>query len=70
MNRLNELLESLSLKGEFFDIYYRDDNRSICEVIDIVKKEIHIYKNILNLKYDKDRENKYKELFNSNKGIY
>lgn len=61
MNKLNELLETLSVKAEFSDKYYRDDNKRIMEVIDIVRKEIVIYKNIFDLKYSKKLEDKYKK---------
>lgn len=70
MNKLNELLETLSVKAEFSDRYYRDDNEIIYNSIDILRKEIHMYKIIFNLKYTKELEEKYKEEMKNEKCKY
>jgi hypothetical protein len=70
INRLNELKETLSVKAEFSDNFYREDNKCINNIIDIIRKEILIYKQIFNLKYNKDNEDLYKKELNSNKCNY
>ena len=43
-NRLNEILESFYVKTQFSDVLNRQENKRIGDCIDIIKKEIKIYK--------------------------
>jgi hypothetical protein len=66
-NRLNEILETLSVKKEFSDTLNRQDNQRINDCIDIHRKELKIYKNIFKVKYDQDLFEKYKKEMKSEK---
>ncbi len=66
-NRLNELLETFSVKTQFSDVLHRNDNKRIKDTIEIIKKEIKIYKNVLKLKYDNELVEKYKQEMRSEK---
>jgi hypothetical protein len=66
-NRLNELLDSFTVKTQFSDVLNRQENKRINDSIEIIKKEVKIYKNILNLKYDQELLEKYKEEMRSEK---
>jgi hypothetical protein len=67
LNRLNELLETLSVKAEYSNNFYRDENKTIYNIIEIIRQEIKIYKNIFKLKYDKQSEDIYKKEHNTDK---
>jgi len=66
-NRLNEILESFYVKTQFSDVLNRQENKRIGDCIDIIKKEIKIYKNVLKLKYDNELVEKYKQEMRSEK---
>lgn len=66
-NRLNELLESFGVKTQFSDVLNRQENKRINDCIEIIKKEVKIYKNILKLKYDNELVEKYKQEMRSEK---
>lgn len=66
-NRLNEKFNNFELKRQFAEVINRQDNQRILDSIDIVKKELKIYKNIFKLKYDQDLVDKYKEEMRSDK---
>lgn len=66
-NRLNELLETFTIKTKFSDHLNREDNKRLNDCFDIIRKEIKIYKNILKLKYDNELVEKYKQEMRSEK---
>merc|ERR1712151_97943 len=66
-NRLNELLESFTVKANFSDVLNRQENKRINDSIEIIKKEIKIYRNILKLKCDQELVEKYKQEMRSEK---
>ena len=68
-NRLNELLDSFTVKTQFSDVLNRQENKRINDSVEIIKKEVKIYKNILKLKYDQELVEKYKQEMRSDKCI-
>lgn len=66
-NRLNELLETFTIKTKFADHLNREENKRINDCCDIIRKEVKIYKNILRLKYDNELVEKYKQEMRSEK---
>lgn len=66
-NRLNEILETFAVRTQFSDNFNREENKRILDNIEIVKKELKIYKNILRLKCEKELVEKYKTEMRSEK---
>jgi hypothetical protein len=66
-NKLNENLESISLKNEFASYINKEENKQIKDTISTSKNEIKILKNIFNVNYNKLELEKYKEEMENNK---
>ena len=60
-NRLNENLESLNIKNEFYNFINREGNKIIKDSIDISRNEINVYRNIFGIRYQKVDILKYTE---------
>lgn len=66
-NRLNEMFETLAIKEKFAFDLNRQENQQIKENINLNKKELIIYKDVLKVKYDQGLFEKYKDELNSKK---
>jgi len=60
-------MDSFTVKTQFSDVLNRQENKRINDSVEIIKKEVKIYKNILKLKYDQDLLDKYKQEMRSEK---
>lgn len=68
-NRLNEARELTNIRNEFSTHLNRQNNQRILDSLDIISKEIKIYKNILKVKYNQGLFQKYKDDLKTNKCI-
>lgn len=68
-NRLNEAMELTNIRNEFSKHLNIQNNQRILDSLDIVSKEIKIFKHILKVKYNQGLFQKYKDDLRTNKCI-